>query len=78
MAARHSGRPFRDRGTRGGARAPRARAPYPRGRSFRANTCDFLRRHIRLTQLCGGCLLRSYYYNRMPYMTGQGPLGRPP
>jgi hypothetical protein len=35
--------------------------PYPRGRGFRANTCDFLRRHIRLTQLCGGCLLRSYY-----------------
>ena len=65
-------------GEPGGARAPRARAPYPRGRSFRANICDFLRRQTRLTQLCGGCLLRSYYYNRMPYMTDQGPLGRPP
>jgi hypothetical protein len=29
-------------GEPGGARAPRARAPYPRGRSFRANICDFL------------------------------------
>ena len=46
--------------------------------STRANICDFLRRQTRLTQLCGGCLLRSCYYNRMPYMTDQGPLGRPP
>ena len=47
-------------------------------RSFRANICDFLWCQLHLTQLCGGCLLRSYYYDRMPYMTDHGLRGAPP
>jgi hypothetical protein len=36
--------------------------------------CDFRRPPQPMSCLC----LRSYYYDKMPYMTDQGQLGRPP